>query len=51
MERRKLHRVTRTRSLTREEVAKDEEIRRKVQEEFPPAPALLNRYRSRLPTR
>jgi DNA-binding phage protein len=24
--------------LTREEVAKDEEIRRKVQEEFPPAP-------------
>jgi hypothetical protein len=30
-------RVIRTRHLSSEEVARDEEIRRKVQEEFPPA--------------
>jgi len=33
----KLERIFRTQKLTSEEVAKDEEIRRKVQEEFPPA--------------
>jgi DNA-binding phage protein len=33
----KFERVMRTGKLTREEVARDEEIRRKVQEEFPPA--------------
>jgi ribosome-binding protein aMBF1 (putative translation factor) len=38
MEKRKLQRVTRNRSLTSEEIAKDQDIRRKVQEEFPPAP-------------
>ena len=41
MEKRKLQRITRTRRLTPEEVAKDQEIRRKVQEEFPPAPRVL----------
>jgi hypothetical protein len=34
----KLERLTRTRKLTPEEVARDREIRRKVEEEFPPAP-------------
>jgi hypothetical protein len=38
MEKRKLQRITRTRHLTPEEVANDREVRRKVQEEFPPAP-------------
>lgn len=33
----RLQRVTRTRKLTPEEVTRDEEIRRKVEEEFPPA--------------
>lgn len=33
----KLHRVTRTRQLTPEEVSRDEEIRRNVEAEFPPA--------------
>ena len=37
MVRRRLERVIRTRRLTPEEVAKDREMRRKVQEEFPPA--------------
>jgi hypothetical protein len=37
-DRKKIERVTRTRRLTPEEIAKDEEIRRQVQEEFPPAP-------------
>jgi hypothetical protein len=36
MEKRKLKRIIRTRHLTPEEVARDQEIRRKVQEEFPP---------------
>jgi DNA-binding phage protein len=36
MEKRKLQRVMRKRLLTAEEIAKDQEIRRKVQEEFPP---------------
>jgi hypothetical protein len=35
---RKLERLIRTRRLTPEEVARDREIRRKVEEEFPPAP-------------
>jgi DNA-binding phage protein len=33
----KIERVFRDRRLTAEEVARDEEVRRKVQEEFPPA--------------
>jgi ribosome-binding protein aMBF1 (putative translation factor) len=33
----KLERIFRTQKLTPEEIAKDEEIRRKVMEEFPPA--------------
>src|SRR5438132_1323367 len=33
----KLERVFRDRPLTREEIARDDEIRRQVQEEFPPA--------------
>ncbi len=33
----KLEQVFRTRKLTPEEIAKDEEVRRKVREEFPPA--------------
>jgi hypothetical protein len=37
MENRKLKRIIRTRHLTPEEVADDREVRRKVQEEFPPA--------------
>ncbi len=41
MEKRKLQRVTRNRPLTPEEKAKDREIRRKVQEEFPPAPRTM----------
>jgi ribosome-binding protein aMBF1 (putative translation factor) len=36
MAQRKLERIVRTRKLTPEEVARDREIRRKVQEEFPP---------------
>jgi hypothetical protein len=35
----KLERVFRTRKLTPEEVARDEEVRRRVQEEYPPAKA------------
>ena len=38
MAERKIERVIRKRRLTPEEIAKDEEIRRQVQEEFPPAP-------------
>ena len=38
MEKRNLQRVTRTRRVTPEEAAKDQEIRRQIQEEFPPAP-------------
>ena len=38
MEKRELQRVIRKPPLTAEEVAKDQEIRRKVQEEFPPSP-------------
>jgi len=38
MTERKIERVIRTRRLTPEEVARDEEIRRRVGEEFPPAP-------------
>ncbi len=41
MEKRRLQRMTRKRPLTSEEVAKDQEIRRKVQEEFPPAPRAM----------
>ena len=33
-----LQQIIRTRHLTPEEIAKDQEVRRKVQEEFPPAP-------------
>ena len=39
MVRNKIERVIRTRKLTPEEIAKDQEIRRKVQVEFPPAHA------------
>ncbi len=38
MEKRKLQRVIRNRPLSPEQVAKDQEIRRKVAEEFPPVP-------------
>jgi hypothetical protein len=38
MAERKVERVIRTRRLTPEEIAKDDEIRRRVEEEFPPAP-------------
>ena len=41
VENRKLKRVIRTRPLTQEEVAKDQEIRRKVQAEFPPVPCTI----------
>jgi DNA-binding phage protein len=41
MEKRRLKRVARKRPLTAEEIAKDQEIRRKVREEFPPAPRAL----------
>ncbi|MGO8753087.1 MAG: helix-turn-helix domain-containing protein [Thermoguttaceae bacterium] len=34
----KLERVVRTRKLTAEEIARDREIREKVEKEFPPAP-------------
>lgn len=34
----KLQRANRSRPLTPEEIARDEEIRRKVQDEFPPSP-------------
>ena len=37
MERKKFKRVVRDRRLTPEEAAADEEVRRKVMEEFPPA--------------
>jgi hypothetical protein len=37
MAERKIERIIRTRRLTPEEVAKDEDIRRQVKEEFPPA--------------
>ena len=43
-------RLTRNRPLTPEEVARDQDIRRKVQEEFPPLLALWNQLRNRLPT-
>lgn len=36
MDEENLQRVIRSRNLTREEAARDEEIRRKVQQEFPP---------------
>ena len=39
MTKRKIERVIRTRRLTPEEAARDEEIRRRVGEEFPPARA------------
>ena len=39
MVRKKIERVIGTHRLTPEEIARDQEIRRKVQEEFPPAPA------------
>jgi transcriptional regulator with XRE-family HTH domain len=35
----KIHRISRTRRLTPEEVARDQEIRRRVTEEFPPGPS------------
>ena len=38
MEKRKLERVIRKRPLTPEEIANDQDTRRKVQEEFPPSP-------------
>jgi hypothetical protein len=38
MEGKKLQRVTRTRRLTAEEITNDRKVRRKVMEEFPPAP-------------
>jgi DNA-binding phage protein len=38
----KIERVFRTGRLSAEEVARDENLRRKVQEEFPPAPATGN---------
>jgi transcriptional regulator with XRE-family HTH domain len=38
MTERKIERVIRTRRLTPEEVARDADIRRRVEEEFPPAP-------------
>ena len=41
MEKRKPRRVIRNRPLTPEEVAKDQEVRRKVQEEFPPDPRAI----------
>ena len=37
MTEKKLERVMRTRSLTAEEAAKDDDIRRVVEQEFPPA--------------
>ncbi len=42
MSQRKLERVMRTRKLTPEEVARDREVRRKVQEEFPPVERRLS---------
>jgi hypothetical protein len=41
MEKKKLQRIARTRPLTAEEVANDQEVRRKVMEEFPPAPRVM----------
>lgn len=41
MESRKLQRIIRTRRLTPEEIASDEEARRRVQEASPPAPRVL----------
>ena len=38
MGKKKLKRVMRTGKLSKDQIAKDREIRRKVQEEFPPAP-------------
>jgi transcriptional regulator with XRE-family HTH domain len=38
MEKRKLQRLSRNHPLTREEVARDQDLRRKLQQEFPPAP-------------
>ncbi len=40
MDEENLQRVIRSRNLTREEAARDEQIRRKVQQEFPPARSL-----------
>ena len=37
----KFERVSRTRKLTPEEIASDEEIRRKVHEEFPPTQSAI----------
>ena len=41
MEKRTLQRTIRPRRLTPDEVAEDQELRRKVQEEFPPAPRVV----------
>jgi hypothetical protein len=41
MEKKKLQRITRTRRLTPEEAANDREVRRKVMEEFPPPPRVM----------
>ena len=38
MDKKKLKRVIRSGKLSKDQIAKDREIRRKVQEEFPPAP-------------
>jgi predicted transcriptional regulator len=38
MTRKNIERVIRTRRLTAEEIAKDAEIRRQIEEEYPPAP-------------
>jgi hypothetical protein len=46
MKPKKLERLKRTRRLTREEVARDREIRRKVEEEFPPARVRTRRGKS-----
>ena len=39
MGKKKLKRVMRSGKLSKDQIAKDREIRRKVQEEFPPAPS------------
>ena len=43
MAKKKLERVFRDRELNPDEVARDKEIDRKVEEEFPPAPSLSNK--------
>jgi hypothetical protein len=50
MAKRKVERVVRARRLTPAEVAKDVEVRRRVEEEFPPAPASCRRDAGRLST-